>query len=87
MLTIVIENQCYTDLLQEYKGVQQDMRKYIKQTDLLYVKFSILGRYNTYLYKIEKKMEYRRLLEKQMTKLQKMFDYDTPTHKIFMIHF
>ena len=87
MLTIVIENQCYTDLLQEYKGVQQDMRKYIKQTDLFDMKFSIIGRYNIVLYRIEKKMEYRRLLEKKMTKLQKVFDYNTPTHKILMIHF
>ena len=87
MLTIVIENQCYTDLLQEYNCVQQDMIKYIKQTDLFDMKFSIIGRYNIVLYRIEKKMEYRRLLEKQMEKLQKVFDYNTPTHKILMIHF
>jgi hypothetical protein len=87
MLTIVIENQCYTDLLQEYKGVQQDMRKYIKQTDLFDMKFSIIGRYNIVLYRIEKKMAHRQRLEKQMKELQKMFDYDTPTHKILMIHF
>ena len=87
MLTIVIGFQCYGDLLKEYNEVRKDMIKYTKQTDLLDVKFSIIGRYNTYLYKLEKKMEYRRLLEKQMTKLQKMFDYDTPTHKILMIHF
>jgi len=87
MLTIVIENQCYTDLLQEYNGVQQDMIQYIKRTDFFDMKFSIIGRYNIVLYRLENKMEYRRLLEKQMTKLQKMFDYDTPTHKILMIHF
>ncbi len=87
MLTIVIENQCYTDLLQEYNCVRQDMIKYIKQTDLFDMKFSIIGRYNIVLYRIEKKMEYRRLLEKQMEKLQKVFDYNTPTHKILMIHF
>ena len=63
------------------------MRKYIKQTDLFDMKFSIIGRYNIVLYRIEKKMAHRQRLEKQMKELQKMFDYDTPTHKILMIHF
>jgi hypothetical protein len=85
MLTIVIGFQCYGDLLKEYNEVRKDMIKYTKQTDLLDVKFSIIGRYNTYLYKLEKKMEYRRLLEKQMKEL--ITNYDTPTHKILMIYF
>ena len=87
MLTTVIESQCYTDLLQEYKNVRKDMIKYIKNTDIFDMKFSILGRYNIVLYRLENKMADRRRLEKQMKKLQKMFDYDTPTHKILMIYF